>query len=77
MNIYRWYSDALCIGGITCAKNTDIAKEQALGYLKDKFPWDDEELHDKGYEDIALDVWPMVEDDDYDAKHPMTVATSY
>ena len=77
MNVYRWYSEALHIGGITCAKHTDIAREQALGYLKDKFPWSEVDLRDGGYEDIALDVWPITEDCDYDTKHPMTVATSY
>jgi hypothetical protein len=77
MNVYRWYSEALHIGGITCAKYADIAKEQALDYLKDMFPWDDEELHEKGYEDIELQVWPITEDCDYDTKHPMTVATHY
>ena len=77
MNVYRWYSEALCIGGITCANCTNVAKEQALCYLKDAFPWDNEELKEKGYDDIELLVWPITEDCDYDAKHPMTVATSY
>lgn len=77
MNIYRWYSNALHIGGITCAKSTHIAAEQALGYLKDVFPWDAEELYDKGYTHIELQVWPITEDCDYDTKHPMTVATHY
>ena len=77
MNVYRWYSHALCIGGITCAKHIDTAKEQALSYLKDVFPWNDEEIHNKGYKDIKLQVWPITEDCDYDTKHPMTVATSY
>ena len=77
MNIYRWYSEALHIGGITYAKHADIAREQAFGYLKDIFPWDDEEIRDKGYEDIKLLVWSITEDCDYDTKHPMTVATSY
>ncbi len=77
MNIYRWYSHALCIGGITYAKYAETAREQALDYLQDLFPWDEEELHDKGYDDIELQVWPITEDCDYDKKHPMTVATHY
>ena len=77
MNVYRWYSYALCIGGITCAKHTEIAIDQAFGYLKDKFCWDEEELHNNGYEDIALRVWPITEDFDYSKDHPMTVATHY
>ena len=77
MNVYRWYSEALHIGGITCAKYTKTAREQVIGYLKDKFPWDEEWLRDMGYEDIALDVWPITDDDDYDTKHPMTIATHY
>lgn len=77
MNVYKWYSDALHVGGITCAKYADVAKEQAFGYLKNKFPWREEWLHERGYEDIALDVWPITDDDDYDTKHPLTVATHY
>lgn len=77
MNVYRWYSKALSIGGITCAKYTETAREQAFGYLKDVFPWDAEDLRDRGYEDVELLVWPITEDCDYDTKHPMTVATSY
>ena len=77
MNIYRWYSEALHIGGITCARTIESATKQAEGYLKDVFPWDAEELYEKGYEDIALDVWPITDDDDYCTKHPMTIVTSY
>ena len=77
MNVYRWYSEALHIGGITCAKHVDIAREQVFGYLKDVFPWDAEDLRDRGYEDVELLVWPITEDCDYDTKHPMTVATNY
>lgn len=77
MNIYRWYSEALHIGGVTGAKSLEIAREQALGYLEDIFPWDAKEIRDKGYENIELKVWPITEDCDYDTKHPMTVATSY
>ena len=77
MNVYKWYSDALCIGGITCARGIETAKEQAFDYLKNVFPWDEDKLRDKGYNDIKLDVWPITEDDDYDTKHPLTVATHY
>jgi hypothetical protein len=77
MNVYRWYSEALNIGGITCANHVDIAREQAFNYLKDKFPWDKEALLARGYSDIALIIWPITDDDDYDTKHPLTVATHY
>lgn len=77
MNIYRWYSDALCIGGITCARHIADAEKQAFDYLKHKFPWNEESIMERGYEDIRLDVWSITDDDDYDTEHPLTVATSY
>ena len=77
MNVYRWYSEALHIGGITCAKTKEIATRQAEDYLKDIFPWDNEELRSRGYENVELQVWPITEDCDYDTRHPMTVATHY
>lgn len=77
MNVYRWYTDVLCIGGITCARNIEDATAQAFDYLKHKFPWNEESIRELGYEDICLDVWPITDDDDYDTKHPMTVATHY
>ena len=77
MNVYRWFTEALHIGGVTCAKTIEIAKKQAEDYLKDVFPWDNERLHDFGYEDLELQVWPITEDVDYSNKHPLTVATHY
>ena len=77
MNVYRWYTEALGMGGITCAQTKEVAAQQAEDYLRDIFPWDNEELYYRGYEDIELQVWPITEDSDYDTKHPMTVATHY
>ena len=77
MNIYKWYTEALNIGGITCANCEEVAINQAMDYIRDVFPWNDERLRDQGYNNIELQVWPITEDCDYDKKHPMTVATSY
>ena len=77
MNVYRWYTEALCVSGTTCARNIDIAKDQILGYLKKVFPWKDEDLHKKGYEDIELQIWSIEEDEAYSSNHPLTIATNY
>lgn len=77
MNVYRWYTEALHISGVTCARTTEIAKEQAEDYLREVFPWNADELYDRGYIDLELQVWPITEDNDYCSKHPMTVATNY
>ena len=77
MNVYRWYTEALHISGVTCARTMEIAKEQAEDYLREVFPWDADELYDRGYINLELQVWPITEDDDYCSKHPLTIATQY
>lgn len=77
MNIYRWYTEALCVSGVTCAETKELATKQVNDYLVEVFPWDADELYDNGYIDLELQVWPIEEDDIYCKQYPMTIATSY
>ncbi len=77
MNIYVWYTEALCISGITCAETKELAAKQAEDYLSEMFPWDEDELSNRGYTNLELCVWPIEEDETYRNKYPTTIAMNY
>ena len=77
MNIYVWYTGALEVSGITCAETKELAAKKAEDYLSEVFPWDADELYDRGYKDLELSIWPIEEDEVYVSKYPTTIAMNY
>lgn len=78
MKIYRWYSEALNMSGITAAphnaeKEDVIAEVEA--YIDNTF--DDTKLAPQFVDDLLISVWPIEEDDDFNDICPTTIAVSY
>ena len=78
MKIYRWYSEALNMSGITVA-NDGVAKEDLIPeiecYIDNTF--DDTKLAPQFVDDLLISVWPIEEDDDFNELCPNTIAVSY
>mgnify|MGYP003296945237 CR=1 FL=1 len=80
MKLFRWYSDKICMGGITGAPN-DATKEDVMSevynYIINTF--DDMKFAPQYYtmDELMIDVWPIEEDDDYNECYPNTIATHY
>lgn len=80
MKIYRWYSEKLCMGGIT-AHTPNTSEEEIIrevyNYIVDTF--DDMKFKPQQYTLIELEivVWLIDMDDDYNECYPNTIATHY
>ena len=74
MKIYRWYSEALNMSGVTVANHNatteDIVAEVEC-YIDNTF-----DAANK-CEDLLTSVWPIKEDDDYNELCETTIAVSY
>ena len=80
MKIYRWYSEKLCMGGITAhITNTSIENivNEIYNYIIDTF--DDMKFAPQYYtiDELMISVWPIEEDDDYNECYHNTIATNY
>ena len=80
MKIYRWYSEKICMGGITGAPNDatrdDIINE-VYNYIINTF--NDMKFAPQQYtvQELMISAWPIEEDDDYNDWYPSTIATNY
>ena len=80
MKLYRWYSEKLCMGGITAHPiNTtrEVIIHEVYNYIVDTF--DDMKFAPQQYTvgGLMISVWPIESDDDYNECYPTTVATHY
>lgn len=78
MKIYRWYSEALGMSGVTAAcdsatKEDVVAEVEA--YIDNTF--DDTKMAPQFVDDLMISVWPIEDDDDYNEICPTTLAISY
>ena len=78
MKLYRWYSEAICMGGVTAAPN-EATKEDATAEVENYIvnTFDDMKFAPQNIEDLKIVVWPIEEDDDYNEWYPLTIATHY
>lgn len=80
MKLFRWYSEKLCMGGITAhlpyVCEEDIVKE-IYEYIINTF--DDMKFAPQQYTiaELEIVVWPIDTDDDYNECYPNTIATNY
>lgn len=78
MKIYRWYSDALGMSGVTaacdCATKEDVIME-VEAYIDNTF--DDTKMAPQFIDDLAISVWSIEDDDDYNDMFSTTLAISY
>lgn len=75
MKIYRWYSDAICMGGVVAVHNgqVDGIKQRVFAYITKTF----QDVQLICADDMDLRIWPIEEDMDYNKQCPGVVATSY
>lgn len=78
MKLYRWYSEALNMSGITAAY--DGAQEEDIipeveAYIDNTF--DDTKMAPQFIDDLMISVWPIEEDDYFNDLCPTTLAISY
>lgn len=78
MKFYRWYSEEICMGGVTASPNganqEDIVAE-VENYIINTF--NDMKFAPQNIEDLRITIWPIEEDDDYNEWYPTTIATHY
>lgn len=80
MKLYRWYSEKICMGGITVAPN-DATKEDVVSeiynYIVNTF--NDMKFAPQQYtiDELMISAWNVEEDDDYNDWYPTTIATHY
>lgn len=60
-HIYRFYSEAVGIGGIAIAYTEEETAEQVASFIKQKTQSNAEDIQ----------VWPLADDNDFDAKHDL------
>lgn len=78
MKLYRWYSEEICMGGVTASFGNETEEDvvaKVEGYIVNTF--DDMKFAPQNIEDLRISVWLVEEDDDYNECYPMTVATHY
>ena len=78
MKIYRWYAEAIHMGGVTAAPNgatEDDVISEINNYIINTF--NDMKFAPQNIEDIRISAWPIEEDDDYNEWYPTTLATHY
>jgi hypothetical protein len=75
MKIYRWYSEAICMGGViaVCKGQEDGIKQRVVEYITQTF----NDVQETCADELELCVWPIEEDMDYNKQCRGVVATSY
>lgn len=74
MKIYRWYSEALNMSGITAA-NDGTTKEDLMPEIECYIDNTFDEAN--SIADLMVSVWPIEEDEDFYNVCPTTIAISY
>ena len=80
MKLYRWYSEKLCMGGVT-AQLPSVCEEDIIrevyNYIVDTF--NDMKFAPQQYTLAGLEicVWPIENDDDYNECYPTTIVAYY
>ena len=78
MKIYRWYAEAINMGGITAAPDgatQEDMKAEIDNYIVNTF--NDMKFAPQYIDDLKISVWPIEEDDDFNDWYPTTIAISY
>ena len=78
MKLYRWYSAALNMNGITAAHYSQT-KEDVIAevevYIDNTFT--NKPIAPQLVDDLLISVWPITEDDDFNEMCPTTIAVNY
>ncbi len=78
MKIYRWYSEALGMSGVTAAYDSATKEDVIMeveAYIDNTF--DDTKMAPQFVDDLMISVWLIEEDDDYNPIFETTIAIHY